>query len=243
MLFGYQELAFGSKVWLNACCESDLFSCRRRSERNWQVNLQDPSSAVPGFGWAHRQLEERIAKRPSLVECCVTMKIIHKIAIVGGLSVALMGISGLAQSITPAAAVGPSSPGSKTSLGVSPAVVKPVDKGIPPKIEKPDRTDKRAHQESPDQIKKLLERIKGDRIKFNQEQKGLQDKLKNAAEDQREQIRTEIRDKREQFLEQQKDLRDEVLRQVTELKDQLKDHQDLIDSTKGGKGRLRKGMH
>jgi hypothetical protein len=171
------------------------------------------------------------------------MSVFHKVAIVGGLAGALMGINGLAQNITPAAAVGTASAGSKTTLGISPAVVKPVEKAAPPKIEKPEHADKRSTQDSPDQIKKLLERIKGDRIKFNQEQKGLQDKLKNAAENQREQIRSEIRDKREQFLEQQKDLRDEVLRQVNDLKDQLKDHQDLIDSTKGGKGRLRKGLN
>jgi hypothetical protein len=92
-----------------------------------------------------------------------------------------------------------------------------------------------------EQLKKLLSDIKVGRAKFLQEQKDLQARLTQANGEDRDRIRAEIRDKRDQFLEQQKDLRAEILQRVTELKDQLKDHQDLIDSTKDQKGKHGKG--
>ncbi len=105
-------------------------------------------------------------------------------------------------------------------------------------------SNKKGHAAYPDQVKKMLDDIKAARAKFLQEQKDLQNKLKDASEADRDQIRQQMRDKRDQFLEQEKDMREEFQRRVNDLKSQLPNHGDVIDNAKDGakgKGNQRKG--
>lgn len=81
-------------------------------------------------------------------------------------------------------------------------------------------------------VKKLLEEIKAAEAIFLKEQKDLQEKIRDATDDQRDRLRVVIQDKREQFLQQQKDMRDEFRRRVNELREELKDHGELFEQPK-----------
>jgi hypothetical protein len=114
---------------------------------------------------------------------------------------------------------------------------KPNPRGDSENSDKPGRTD------YPDQVKKMLDAAKAAQVKFLNDQKDLQRKLKDATEAEKDQIRNEMRDKRDAFLEQQKEMREEFRKRVTELKDQLPNHGDVINAAKDqGKDKVpRKG--
>jgi hypothetical protein len=157
-----------------------------------------------------------------------------KSLLVVGLGCLLAGVTALGQGASAGKSAGASSGhGSKTN---SPPA------GSQSKGNSGQATTVIPNQPVPGQIQSLLAQIQAARNKYFQDQKDLQNKMKDATEEQRDQIRSEMQDKREQFLEQQKELREEVVRRVDELKAQLRDHQDLIDSARGQTpGKSRKG--
>lgn len=180
----------------------------------------------------------QVAQAPKLrlgsgLACDVTMRIFKTILIVVGLGYFLAGASAFAQGASGKSGGASNGHGSKTN---SPSA------GVQPKGNSGQATVVKPNQQIPDQIQSLLAQIQAARNKYFQDQKDLQNQMKNATEDQRDQLRNEMQDKREQFLEQQKELREEVVRRVDELKAQLREHQDLINNAQGpAPGKSRKG--